>query len=354
MKQLRKTAVLTALVFVMTVMVSMSVKAEQKNTTEALVWGKSYNGTGDWQDYWLYTMDLAKSGKVTFTFNSDVSGVSGGPHLLVYNANDNSKIWDAWLDEGTNAYSINLLAGQYTVKVYTSCRISFSMIPTFVDSGETVAENYMNKNNQLGTASSYAIGQTVKAQFAENDDTDIYKVEISKAGYLNVRFSNNISSMDMAITCPEADIDYNEYDIPIGSSSYKYFVPKGTCYLTFSKDRYDGNYSFSTNLSGMTVTKVKTAKNLKGGKAKITWVKKNDVDGYQVQVALDKKFKKGKKSKTLTVTKSYYSTQNPTNHTFTKLRKGKNYYARVRTYKLVNGSKYYSDWSAAKKFKVKK
>ena len=41
-------------------------------------------------------------------------------------------------------------------------------------------------------------------------------------------------------------------------------------------------------------------------------------------------------------------------HTFTKLKKGKNYYARVRTYKLVNGAKYHSDWSTAKKFKVKK
>ena len=109
---------------------------------------------------------------------------------------------------------------------------------------------------------------------------------------------------------------------------------------------YTGTYTFSTELSGITVTKVKSAKNLKGRKSKITWVKKSDVDGYQVQVAQNKKFTNGKKTKTIT-------NKNTKSYTFTKLKK-KTYYARVRTYKLVDGKKIYSDWSAPKKFKVKK
>lgn len=38
---------------------------------------------------------------------------------------------------------------------------------------------------------------------------------------------------------------------------------------------------------------------------------------------------------------------------FKNLRSNKNYYIRIRTYKTVNGKRYYSDWSKIKKEKVK-
>ncbi|MBQ4059095.1 MAG: hypothetical protein IJD40_09215 [Lachnospiraceae bacterium] len=93
--------------------------------------------------------------------------------------------------------------------------------------------------------------------------------------------------------------------------------------------------------------RVNSAKNLTGKKAKITWSVKKDVDGYQVQIALDKGFKKGKKTKTIT-------SKLVKNYTFTKLKKKKTYYARVWTYKLLGGNKIYSDWSTSKKFIIKK
>ena len=163
-----------------------------------------------------------------------------------------------------------------------------------------------------------------------------------------------MQSLSFDLNAASGDVNYSNNAASVGTNTYKFFVPKGTYYLTMKKSEGTGEYSFSMSLKGITTTKVKAAKNLKGKKAKITWTKKSDVDGYQVQVALNKKFTKSRKSKTLAVTKSYYSTKNPTSHTFTKLKKGKYYYARVRTYKLLNGKKYYSDWSSVKKFKVKK
>ena len=39
---------------------------------------------------------------------------------------------------------------------------------------------------------------------------------------------------------------------------------------------------------------------------------------------------------------------------YKKLKPKKKYYVRVRTYKTVNGVKFYSEWSSAKSVKVKK
>lgn len=54
-----------------------------------------------------------------------------------------------------------------------------------------------------------------------------------------------------------------------------------------------------------------------------------------------------KKPKTTTAGKK------ATEITFKNLRSNKNYYIRIRTYKTVNGKRYYSEWSKIKKVKVK-
>ncbi|MDO4364210.1 MAG: fibronectin type III domain-containing protein [Clostridia bacterium] len=78
----------------------------------------------------------------------------------------------------------------------------------------------------------------------------------------------------------------------------------------------------------------------------VTWNPVSNTDGYQIQVATDKKFKKNKK--TVTVTK-----QNASKKTVKKLKAEKKYYVRVRTYKVVNGKKVYGKWSKIKSAKTK-
>lgn len=78
----------------------------------------------------------------------------------------------------------------------------------------------------------------------------------------------------------------------------------------------------------------------------VYWNKLTGVDGYQIQVATDKNFKKNKK--TVTVAK-----QNASKKTVKKLKKNKKYYVRVRSYKIVNGKKVYGKWSKVKSVKTK-
>ncbi len=353
MRKLKKAVVLTVLAFAMTMMVSVSAKAGRINTPTNVVWGQSFSGYVTAGDYYEYNLVLSKPGKVTLLLNQ--SG-DDNVRMRIYDSAD-TKLLGYSLYNGTESYSFDLVAGTYSLvfEGYVGYQeFEFSCVPSFVPSNENIAEGYFNKNNDLGTATVYQVGKTMNGHFAENDDKDIYKFKVSKAGYINLKVMPRMQSLSFALSAASGDVSYTNNVAAVGTNTYKFFVPKGTYYLTMEKDNGTGDYSFSMSLKGLTKTKVKSAKNLKGKKAKITWFKKNDVDGYQVQVALNKKFTKGKKSKTLAVTKSYYSTKNPTNHTFTKLKKGKYYYARVRTYKLVNGKKCYSDWSAVKKFKVKK
>ena len=346
MKQLKKVVVLAMLAFVMTMMASVSAKAGRLNTPTDVVWGQSFSGKVTAGNYYEYNLVLPKPGKVTLLVNH--SGHSN-VRMRVFDSAD-TRLINNIVNEGTQSYSFDLVEGTYSLQFvgYVGYQeFEFSCVPSFVASNENIAEGYFNKNNDLGTATGYQVGSTMNGHFAENDDKDIYKFNVSKAGYMNVKVMPRMQRLSFDLTAESGDVSYSNNMATIGTNSYKFFVPKGTYYLTMKKNDGTGDYSFSMSLEGITVTKVKSAKNLKGKKAKITWVKKNDVDGYQVQVARDTKFKKGKKTKTITknTTKSY---------TFTKLKKKKTYYARVRTYKLVDGQKIYSDWSAPKKFKVKK
>ena len=91
--------------------------------------------------------------------------------------------------------------------------------------------------------------------------------------------------------------------------------------------------------------KITKAQNVKTKKVTVKWKKTSKAKGYQIQIASNKKFTKGKKTKTLS----------KTTYSFKKLKKNKYYYVRVRAYVYnSNHKKVYGSWSAVKKVKIKK
>ena len=119
--------------------------------------------------------------------------------------------------------------------------------------------------------------------------------------------------------------------------------------------KYSVKITFKGNYSG-TVTKYFTIKpkstsisSLKAGSKKFTvkWKKlTTQTTGYQIQYSTSSSFKN---AKTVTVSKN-----KTTSKTISKLKAKKKYYVRIRTYKTVNGTKYYSSWSAKKSITTKK
>ena len=90
---------------------------------------------------------------------------------------------------------------------------------------------------------------------------------------------------------------------------------------------------------------VKSVNVSKGKKLTVKWAKDKTASGYQVQVSTDRKFKKGVRSKNLS----------KTSYTFTKLKAGRKYYVRMRSYKKSGKETLYSTWSKTKTSnKVKK
>ncbi|MBQ6675225.1 MAG: leucine-rich repeat protein [Ruminococcus sp.] len=141
--------------------------------------------------------------------------------------------------------------------------------------------------------------------------------------------------------------------VKLGSKTLK----KGTDYtVTFKNNKAIGTATVTIKGKGNytgTVTKtfkiipkkttLKTAASPKKGQLKVTYTKQTNITGYQITYALDKNFTKSKASKSSAkLTK-----------TISGLKSGKTYYVKVRTYKTVNGTKYYSGYSVVKKIKVK-
>ena len=89
--------------------------------------------------------------------------------------------------------------------------------------------------------------------------------------------------------------------------------------------------------------KLTSAKNGKGKKLTVKWKKVTGAKGYQLQYAMNKKFKKKKSVQT-----------KKTKYTIKKLKKKKTYYIRVRAYKMNGKKKVYGRWSTVKKVKIKK
>lgn len=119
--------------------------------------------------------------------------------------------------------------------------------------------------------------------------------------------------------------------------------------------KYAVKVKFKNGYKG-TVTKYFTIKpkgtslsSVKAGSKKITvkWKKQStQTTGYQIQYSTSSKFKS---PKYVTV-----SSNKTTSKSIKKLKSKKKYYVRVRTYKTVGKTKYYSSWSKAKSVTTKK
>ena len=92
-------------------------------------------------------------------------------------------------------------------------------------------------------------------------------------------------------------------------------------------------------------TKLKIA-NQKGRKLSVTWKKQKKISGYQIQYSTGKTFAKG--------TKMTNIVKSSDKAVIKKLKKGKTYYVRIRSYQKSGSKKTYSAWSSYTKVKIKK
>lgn len=129
--------------------------------------------------------------------------------------------------------------------------------------------------------------------------------------------------------------------------AYKNNIKPGKATVTITGK---GNYTGTKTATFMIVPKKATvakATSKKSGALTVTWKKDSTATGYQVIAAKNSKMTSGKKTANITKVST-------ASKTFTKLTKGKKYYAKVRAYKTIGGKKYYGALSSAKTATVKK
>ncbi|MCD7886272.1 MAG: leucine-rich repeat protein, partial [Clostridiales bacterium] len=97
----------------------------------------------------------------------------------------------------------------------------------------------------------------------------------------------------------------------------------------------------------VSATSVSSLKNVKTKKMTVKWKKNAKATGYQIQYSTSSSFSSGNKTVTVSGAKNV-------SKTISSLTKGKKYYVRVRAYKTVSGTKYYSAWSGTKNVKISK
>ncbi len=204
---------------------------------------------------------------------------------------------------------------------------------------------------------------TIKANATEKYNEVTKKITISTkkidnkitaSNFTKTYANKNQSFLIGAKQAGNAKLTYssNNKDVTVNSSGKvtikKGFIGKAT--ITITANATSG-YNKATKKITVTVNppaiKISKISNSSSKTMKVTYAKNTVVTGYQIQYSTDKNFKKD--VKTTTVKKN-----STTSTTISKLTKGKTYYVRVRTYKTVSGTNFYSNWSPVKNVKISK
>lgn len=205
-------------------------------------------------------------------------------------------------------------------------------------------------------------GNPVSVAWEKNDSVEGLKkltesqtvtIKMSKYGGFEQfgPIGSNLPSNDIPITTSAGDIvlyDNDKMVIFYGSNTWEYTRLGKIRGMTAIELRVLlGGENVTITLASMECPTVTKITGLKSGKKSlyISWKKRRNITGYQIQYSTKKSFRDGK---TVTMQKS-----STTGKKITGLKEKTTYYVRIRTYQTVNGQKYYSEWSGAKKVKTK-
>lgn len=117
-------------------------------------------------------------------------------------------------------------------------------------------------------------------------------------------------------------------------------------YKTVDGKKYYSSWKTLTTPTKPSKPSIKSPSTNKKHQIIVKWNKVSSCSGYQVQYSKKKNFSSVIATKTV-------SGKSKTSYTGKNFTKGRKYYVRVRSYKTVDGKKYYSSWSSVKSIKCK-
>ncbi len=176
-----------------------------------------------------------------------------------------------------------------------------------------------------------------------NAQTLVWNKVSTAAGYQVQISAKNGKGWDKTVTIKSNKTVTTTFKSLAAGNAYKF---RARFYIRATDGKnYYSSWSQTLNSptlpSGMAITKLTSSK--KAFTAK--WKQNKAVTGYQLQYSTGSKFPK---AKTVNV-----NNNKTLQKTVKKLKSGKYYYVRVRTYKTIGKAKYYSVWSKSYKVRIK-
>lgn len=245
----------------------------------------------------------------------------------------------------------------YTVLIYKNGK--------WVTLGKTSDTSYKVSGLTAGTSYTFAVkpyitvdgstvyGETSKVVFSTSAKVTAPKQVTVKKTAVNASSASFSWSKSSGASGYKVLVYKNGKWVTLGTTAKTSYTVKslkaGTSYVfavkPYKKTASATVYGLTSKVNFYTNPAVPTKLTVKSTKAKtaaVSWAKASGATGYQVQITSSSKLTGG----SVSATKNLKLTK-------TKLTSKKVYYVRVRAYKIVGKTKYYSAWSAAKKIKVK-
>ncbi|MBO7709553.1 MAG: fibronectin type III domain-containing protein [Lachnospiraceae bacterium] len=193
---------------------------------------------------------------------------------------------------------------------------------------KTVSFKIVRKNGSKKSSS----GSTDK------NKTKKFTVKLTTTSYV---YNGNVRKPAVKVTVSGKTVAKTDYTV-----TYKGNKAVGRATVTVKgKGDYKGYEGEATFKITLKKTVLQSASAAGGGNVSCRWNADTQADGYQIGYATNKTFQN---AKTLKVEGGSKKTAQ-----LSKLTAGKNYYVRIRSYKKVGASNWYSEWSAGKSVKVK-
>lgn len=202
--------------------------------------------------------------------------------------------------------------------------------------GDTYYDAYYFNVPQSGTIT-ITLNSSVKGYIPEYNWTGLYSMKYTDIFIYSKNSpdeslwnadNNNATSYGYSSA---RDVYYATYKIALNSGNY-YYVAEYYDGYSSSGNTYDLTISYKPNITVPSTLKVSTRNTTS---LKLAWSKVSGVSGYQLQR------RSGDSWKTVATTTS-------TSSTVKSLKSGTTYNFRVRAYKTINGTKYYSGWRTLK------
>ena len=268
------------------------------------------------------TVTVAKAAQ-SITTKAKASSVAVGKTVAVTTTGAQGKV--SYKTSDTAIATVNASTGVVTARKVGTVKITATAAAT---------SNYKAASK---TVTIKVVPAATKSLKAENLAKGI-KVTWAKVtganGYYIYRNSSKVKTITSGATVTWTDTAANTNGTKY---VYKVVAKASTGASTLSK---------SLTTYKVTAPVIAYALNSVSKKAAVSWVKNAKATGYEIQCSLSSSFSSPKK---VTITSNA-----TVKTTLSSLTVGKTYYIRIRAYKTVSSTKYYSNWSTAKTVKISK